>query len=91
MASGDTLSGKRRPDYTLPHELEPGEYSLTEGGRAVWLCSPRGEAGRVEAPIWNIVVEDDDTLTIDPSIFWDRDKDPPGWHGYVTKGNWFEV
>lgn len=91
MAAGDKIAGKRLPDDTLPHELEPGEYSLARDGHSVWLCSPRGEPGHVTSPTWSIKIEEDDTITIDPSIFWDKNNTPPGWHGYLIKGEWQEV
>lgn len=92
MAAGETTQGHRRPDGTKPHDLKPGEYALASAdARAVWLCSPDGQPGRVEAPIWTIAVEGDGTVTVSPSIWWNRQDNPPGWHGFLERGIWREV
>jgi hypothetical protein len=79
------VQGVRKPDGTPVHELVTGEYSLTEQGTAVWLCNPDGVFGRVESPKWSITVEDDDTITVHPSILWTEEG---GWHGYLERGIW---
>jgi hypothetical protein len=80
------MRGTRRPDGTLPHELEAGEYALASpDARTVWLCSPEGQAGHVTVPTWAVEVHEDETVTIDPSIWWDR---PTGWHGFLRRGVW---
>lgn len=85
--------GRRRPDGTQPHELAPGEYALASAdAQVVWLCSPDGKAGHVSLTGgWTITVEGDGTVTISPSIWWDKTADPPGWHGYLDRGIWREV
>lgn len=89
MAAGDVTQGRRRPDGTLPHELAAGEYALAnEYAQTVWVCSPDGEPGHVTAPIWTVEVHDDETVTIDPSIWWNK---PDGWHGYLQRGVWRQV
>lgn len=83
------MQGRRRDDGTQPHELEPGEYALASSeARVVWLCSPDGEPGHVVAPTWTITVEEDETVTVEPSIWWDKHASPPGWHGYLRRGVW---
>jgi hypothetical protein len=95
MAAGETTPGHRRPDGTPVHDLEPGEYALPLDGLAVqqivWLCNPDGAMGHVTGERWAITVEDDDTITVDPSIWWDSQATPPGWHGYLVRGEWREV
>jgi hypothetical protein len=89
MAAGDVTQGHRRPDGTDPHALKPGEYALAgPAARVVWLCSPAGQAGHVSSDRWAITVEADDTVTVGPSIWWDK---PTGWHGYLERGVWREV
>ncbi len=85
------MQGRRREDGTQPHELAPGEYALASAeARVVWLCSPDGRPGHVSAPPWTITVEDQ-TVSVDPSIFWDARATPPGWHGYLKHGVWQQV
>lgn len=86
------MMGTRRADGTQPHELRAGEYALAdEDANVVWLCSPVGRPGHVSRPTWSITVHDDATVTVDPSIWWDKSADPPGWHGYLQHGAWHEV
>jgi hypothetical protein len=83
------MQGTRRPDGTLPHEMVAGDYALAgPEQRVVWVCSPDGEPGHVTAPLWSITVEEDGTVSIDPSIWWDKEGSPPGWHGYLRHGIW---
>lgn len=86
MAAGATMQGHRRPDGTPVHELQPGEYALSTGGGRVWLCLPSGQFGQVDSK-WTITVEDDETITVSPSIF----DSPDGWHGYLEHGVWRQV
>lgn len=83
------MQGHRRPDGTEPHELKPGEHALASAdARVVWLCNPDGQLGHVQAPPWTITVEADSTVTVSPSIWWDK---PTGWHGYLEHGVWRQV
>lgn len=93
MAAGETTPGRRRPDGTQPHEMEAGDYALhgSEGSAIVWLCSPAGDPGHVTNNRWTITVEEDGTVTVDPSIWWNSTETPPGWHGYLVRGEWREV
>jgi len=87
VAAGDRTQGVRRRDGTLPHDLAPGEYALGNGGNRLWLCSPDGRPGTVDSN-WTITVHDDGSISVDPSIWWDK---PAGWHGYLERGVWREV
>lgn len=91
MAAGDVTQGVRRPDGTEAHELVAGEYALAPSGHAVILCNPDGHHGHVYDSLWSITVEEDQTITVNPSIWWDKDATPPGWHGYLQRGVWREV
>lgn len=84
------MQGTRKPDGTLPHEMEPGDYALANSGDRVWLCSPVGVAGSVDSK-WTITIEDDGTISISPSIWWSKHEIPPGWHGYLEHGVWRQV
>lgn len=50
------MNGRRRPDGTPVHEMEPGDYGRhkvrTEAGSywAWWLCTPNGLFGRLSMP-----------------------------------------
>jgi len=68
--------------------MEPGDYALTESG-LVWIRDPRGDVGHVDNK-WTITVEEDGTITIDPSIWTNKHGTPPGWHGYLQHGVWNE-
>ncbi len=84
------MQGTRRPDGTQPHEMEPGDYALSESGNVVWIRDPRGDIGHVNEK-WTITVEDDETITVDPSIWSNKNGTPPGWHGFLQRGVWNEV
>jgi hypothetical protein len=89
VTSGEITQGHRRPNGTEPHELAPGEYALaSDEAKIVWTCSPDGQPGHVTADLWTITVEPDQTVTVDPSIWWDK---PTGWHGYLQQGVWRAV
>ena len=87
--------GSRRPDGTAVHELEVGEYAFArtdpDASTALWIRVPSGELGHIAPTIWTIRVEADDTVTVDPSIWSNKNADPPGWHGYLQAGVWRQV
>lgn len=87
------MKGKRRPDGTLPHDLEPGEYSKAEAdGSAWWICCPNGDYGRVVSPTWSLTEHEDDTLTVSPSIQVRAvPEHTEGWHGFLERGVWRSV
>ena len=93
MAAGRVTQGNRRPDGTPVHELEPGNYAFPTMGSLdiLRLCNPDGAAGHVTGDRWLITVEDDETVTVTPSIFWNAQEVPPGWHGFLERGIWREV
>lgn len=87
------MKGKRRDDGTLPHDLEPGEYSKAkENGTALWICCPNGDYARVIEPTWTITEHEDGTFTVDPSIRVNRvEGHTEGWHGFLERGVWRSV
>lgn len=87
MAAGDVTQGRRRPDGTPVHELEPGDYSVHRAGERVWLCLPSGQFGQVDYQ-WTVTVEGSEgPVTVSPSIH----DAPDGWHGFLERGVWREV
>lgn len=81
------MRGVRRPDGTDVTDLERGEYALDAG--RLWFCLPDGQLGQVTAPPWDsIVVEEDGSVTVEPSIWDNKLGNPPGWHGHLRKGLW---
>jgi hypothetical protein len=93
MSAGDTVQGRRVPDETPVHELEPGDYRR-EGERILWGCAPNGEIARVDRR-WSIVEEPDGTITVGPLSEGGSSSilihGPRGWHGYLEHGVWREV
>lgn len=86
--------GIRRPDGTDPMDLKPCEYALTEDHTAAFIVNPAGDLAHVpnkQPDGWAITVHDDETCSINPSIWWSKNADPPGWHGYLTNGEWVQV
>lgn len=70
---------------------------------ALWFILPNGVHGRISAeghaqrgePTWGIIVHDDETVTVHPSILCEvkrkgpSDGEPPAtWHGWLTNGRW---
>lgn len=76
-----------------------GAYMLVDMGRYgeqeqphtdLWIKDPRGCEGRVAHNVHTITVNDDGTVTVQPSIA-PNDTNPGGWHGYLERGVWREV
>lgn len=89
------MQGRRRPDGTPVHQLEVGEYAFAKEDptpeTALWIRVPSGDHGHIDPALWKITVEEDETVTVSPSIWSNKHGDPPGWHGYLEHGNWREV
>lgn len=89
--------------------VEPGDYTVNfdEDGRPtlLWAALPNRSHVRIPAyghgyggPEWSIAIEEDGTVTVDPSIRLyplDKPLDPEdsvfgwtgdGWHGYLRRG-----
>lgn len=112
MAAGDTMQGRRVEMGESIWSWELGDYCpvFHDDGRvkALWFKLPSGSAGRILAigsgegsdddPEWTITIEDDETVTVAPSIEQqaipdERNPDAaiPYWHGYLEHGVWREV
>lgn len=53
-----------------------------------WIrLAARGQGKRKE-PEWDIIEEDDDTVTVEPSIEQPEMVNVPYWHGWLKKGVW---
>jgi hypothetical protein len=85
--------GRRRPDNTGHHELEPGDYALQTWTKPPqWWCqSPDGRNGNLSRH--QVVEHEDGTITVSPSILvssrWSGEEF--SWHGYLERGVWREV
>jgi hypothetical protein len=97
MAPGDTMQGRRLPDYTQGEEMPsfaPGDYckmTFTEGdGRVEWWAShPKGGLGNLAEH--QIEEHEDGTITVNPSILVEAPGQPEkSWHGYLERGVWRE-
>lgn len=88
------MQGRRLPDnYSAgPNftwdSVKPGDYFKQDKGR--WfVMAPSGESGSVSPPTWTITENHDGTITVDPSIFFNRERN--GWHGFLENGKWRHV
>lgn len=92
MAAGELTPGRRLPDDTDifgEAALKPGDYVLRDG--VVWAIEPDGGAALMKLDGWETTVHEDGTITLSPSIWVNKHRDPPGWHGYLERGVWREV
>lgn len=93
MAAGDLTQGRRLADRSLDElfreEFEPGDYCLIDG--VVWAREPRGNSALMRLDGWETTVHEDGNISLSPSIFVNKDRDPPGWHGFLERGVWREV
>ena len=86
------MNGRRLPDFHQGDEwprMEEGDYMLCpdsarEPGE-VFLRAPGEGIGRISPKIHKITVNEDATITVSPSIFFNA---PTGWHGYLERGVW---
>jgi hypothetical protein len=88
------VKGRRLPDdftntpgFTW-EKVEPGDYFKKADGRSWFVQSPAGDAGTVTPEIWTIIELSDGTITVAPSIWFNK---PTGWHGYLEAGVWRQV
>ncbi|HYX06893.1 MAG TPA: hypothetical protein VE912_09200 [Bacteroidales bacterium] len=83
------MKGKRVELIEQPggfQRLKPGEYGKWKDG--TWYAeTPNGHGANLRAH--NIVEHSDGTITVRPSILVGT-HEKPLWHGYLTKGEWYE-
>lgn len=105
MSAGDTLQGDRVDSVDAVWNGEPGAYyPMIDGDEQVvglWVKLPTGSLGRLPnkghgtgGPEWTVIIEDDGTVTVDPSIEQHEvpgDPPTPYWHGYLERGVWRAV
>jgi hypothetical protein len=85
------MVGKRLPDVQNSESfttLQSGEYIHLLGADIWIMCSPRGDLGTINDKSWSIETHEDGSITVSPSIWFDRQNN--GWHGYLKKGIWEE-
>jgi hypothetical protein len=85
--SGDKLQGSRRPNRTSPHLLNIGEYAKWVDGSWYGRCPSGGLANMANH---NVTENDDETISVQPSILVYTTNMHPEWHGYLTDGVWME-
>ena len=79
------MQGRRRPDGTGLHRLEPAEYARTNTGE--WVTrTPNGLGGSLRAH--EVVVHEDGTITVSPSILVTRGGTSDSFHGFLRAGVW---
>ena len=77
----ELFPGCRRPDGPITR-LRPGDYQFD--GQIWWLCAPNGALGRVTKKEHNIIIHNDTSITINPSIIFQD----CAWHGALHHGVW---
>lgn len=93
--------GTRVQNMDAVWEGEPGYYYPTLNGAgevtALWFKLPTGSLGRIanighgqgDDPEWTITLNEDGTVTVDPSIEQHEIPDhAPYWHGHLVGGVW---
>ena len=106
MSAGELTQGTRCPNAVLGvkgggwddwENSVAGAYMLVNVGAPdgpekwnLWIKDPRGHIGMCASHIHTITINDDDTITVSPSIA-PNDANPGGWHGYLEHGVWREV
>lgn len=87
------MQGKRLTDnLSDAHDftwdwVKPGDYYKRSDG-SWFVMSPSGESGGVDPKRWTITEHEDRTITVHPSIWFDK---PNGWHGFLERGVWRQV
>lgn len=99
MASGDTMQGRRLPDITWgagtdawDAERRPGDYARIVKDDTTWgwyVVTPNGHVGTLRRN-HTVVVEQDGTITVSPSILLSLIGTGEGWHGWLERGIWRE-
>lgn len=70
-------------------KLERGEYSKQADG-SWFFCAPSGIHGGVNNKIWKITENENNTITVSPSIKVTCHEPGYDWHGYLETGIWKE-
>ena len=87
------MQGRRLPDVPTDQyfgfdslNMQPGDYVKLHDGKIGWCAmAPNGDAGMLRTH--KIIVHDDGTITVSPSIQMQTGKH---WHGYLEHGVWRE-
>ena len=94
------MKGRRLPDdypRNNPnfqwHEVQPGDYWKNSSDGTWFVSAPNGggfdgDAGTVGPPTWTVTEHEDGTITVQPSIWFNK---PHGWHGFLERGVWRQV
>ena len=85
------MKGRRLPDRFTDKrnftwdQVKAGDYFRQRDG-GWFVMAPSGEQGSVRAPGWTITEHEDRTITVDPSIWFNKERN--GYHGYLERGVW---
>jgi hypothetical protein len=85
------VKGRRRPDRFSDkpdfkwEKVKPGDYFKERGG-GWFVMAPTGEQGSVRSPNWTITEHEDRTITVSPSIWFNKERN--GYHGFLERGTW---
>lgn len=83
-AEDGRMTGARIPGDVLVHTLKPGEYGRDANGD--WYgATPNGLIANLRQH--RIQEHHDGTITVEPSIYVNRGRDPE-WHGFLVQGTW---
>jgi len=73
------------PPKALPN---PGDYWKVTPGNYWMACTPDGRLANLSRH--QVVENNDNTITVTPSILVSGGQVPGDWHGYLTGGIWKE-
>jgi hypothetical protein len=87
------MTGRRRPDETEPHLLEPGDSCRYKG---LWWCqtppNAQGASFLGDLSKHTVTEHEDGTITVAPSILVTAGRNEQEvWHGFLEKGIWGSV
>jgi hypothetical protein len=92
------MKGRRLSDadYLPRAEAQPGDYWKNPEDGFWVLIAPNGISGRLNPKIHTITQHDDGTITVTPSIVFDKSNPQPQdhlsyWHGHLERGVWRQV
>lgn len=73
-------------------QQEKGDYSIGESGKGMMAILPCGDFFYDFEGKWQYQdLEDENLITVTPSIFCHGINGKGEWHGYLTKGEFVEV
>jgi len=83
--TGQVTQGHRADSFKALFDGPPGGYMPASEEGWWWVRDPAGYIGQVSPDLHSIVVHEDGTITVSPSILGTH------WHGFLERGVWREV